>query len=165
MTPILNLIRGTGPILVAIMLLSVVLYTRCFQFMFRLRAERRRLEADAGVGAIRIASLRVQRDALRENMNSQRMMIGAMIAAAPLLGLLGTVIGMVTTFESLSKTQGQSSMDGLAHGISEVLLSTESGLVVALPAMLLMYLAHGTARKCFRRLNDLEEEAREEPPT
>ena len=64
-----------------------------------------------------------------------------MIAAAPLLGLLGTVSGMVKTFESLSLKAGRKSMEGLARGISEVLVATESGLLVALPALLLVYLA------------------------
>jgi biopolymer transport protein ExbB len=77
----------------------------------------------------------------------QRIALGAMIAAAPLLGLLGTVSGMVKTFESLSAKTGEKSMEGLARGISEVLVATESGLLVALPALLLVYLAHREVTK------------------
>jgi len=79
-----------------------------------------------------------------------------MIAAAPLLGLLGTVSGMVRTFESLSLKAGERSMEGLARGISEVLVATESGLLVALPALLLVYLGHREMQQHVAWLNRLE---------
>jgi biopolymer transport protein ExbB len=79
---------------------------------------------------------------MRRTFAQQRALLGAMIAAAPLLGLLGTVSGMSAAFEKLSNQAGDKSMEGLAGGISEVLLSTESGLAVAVPAMLFVYLAH-----------------------
>jgi biopolymer transport protein ExbB/TolQ len=52
-------------------------------------------------------------------------------------------------------------MEGLAHGISEVLVATESGLAVAIPALLLVYLAHRAVRRYQQRLNFLEAAARE----
>ena len=55
-----------------------------------------------------------------------------MVAAAPLLGLLGTVKGMIAGFFILS-TRGAASIDLLSHGISEALVTTQVGLVVALP--------------------------------
>jgi biopolymer transport protein ExbB/TolQ len=50
-------------------------------------------------------------------------------------------------------------MEGLAGGISEVLVATESGLVVAIPALLIVYLAHREMRKQLQKLNQLEEKA------
>jgi biopolymer transport protein ExbB len=82
--------------------------------------------------------------------------LGSMIAAAPLLGLLGTVSGMVTTFESLAGHSAEKTMEGLARGISEVLVATESGLVVAIPALLVVHLAHRSLRKFMQKLNDME---------
>ena len=67
---------------------------------------------------------------------------------------------MVTTFESLSTQAGQKSMEGLAGGISEVLVATESGLAVAIPALLLVSLAHRGMQRHLRELNQLEEGAR-----
>ena len=55
-------------------------------------------------------------------------------ATAPLLGLLGTVNGMVVTFKLISD-YGNSSSILLSDGISEALLSTQSGLVVAFPLL------------------------------
>ncbi|NDV19832.1 MotA/TolQ/ExbB proton channel family protein [Pseudodesulfovibrio sp. JC047] len=57
-------------------------------------------------------------------------------AVAPLLGLLGTVTGMITTFDVISEF-GTGNARALASGISEALITTQSGLVVAVPGLLL----------------------------
>jgi biopolymer transport protein ExbB len=77
--------------------------------------------------------------------------------------LLGTVSGLVRTFESLAARGAQNSMEGLAGGISEVLVATESGLVVAIPALLIVYLAHRQMRKQLQKMNQLEERAEMAP--
>ncbi|MEO0446400.1 MAG: MotA/TolQ/ExbB proton channel family protein, partial [Verrucomicrobiota bacterium] len=57
-------------------------------------------------------------------------------ATAPLLGLLGTVTGMIQTFE-LINIFGTGDARSLASGISEALVTTEFGLIVAIPALIL----------------------------
>jgi|YNPMSStandDraft_1061717.scaffolds.fasta_scaffold07636_2 biopolymer transport protein ExbB len=57
-------------------------------------------------------------------------------AAAPLLGLLGTVTGMINTFNVIT-VFGTGDPKTLAGGISEALITTEFGLIVAIPALLL----------------------------
>jgi len=57
-------------------------------------------------------------------------------AAAPLLGLLGTVTGIINTFKLLT-VYGSGDVKGLSAGISEALITTEFGLVVAIPSLLL----------------------------
>lgn len=57
-------------------------------------------------------------------------------ATAPLLGLLGTVTGMIHTFE-LINIFGTGDAKSLASGISEALVTTEFGLIVAIPALIL----------------------------
>ena len=52
---------------------------------------------------------------------------------APMMGLLGTVSGMVAAFNKIATTQGQASPAELADGISQALLTTMFGLVVAIP--------------------------------
>lgn len=68
-----------------------------------------------------------------------RVLIGTLVAIAPLIGLLGTVTGMIETFDSLADmvlfTQG----GGIAAGISTALYTTQMGLAVAIPG----YLAKG----------------------
>lgn len=72
----------------------------------------------------------------------------ACVAAAPLLGLLGTVIGMLATFAALSTgSGGDKTMAAVAGGISEALITTETGLVIALPGLFLQYrLSRGVER-------------------
>jgi biopolymer transport protein ExbB len=65
-------------------------------------------------------------------------MMQVYIASAPLLGLLGTVLGMLTTFQGIASGGGKMA-DTIAQGISEALITTEMGLLVALPGMILSY--------------------------
>jgi len=62
--------------------------------------------------------------------------VRATVAAAPLLGLLGTVIGMIETFASLGDMSLFSQSGGIAGGISVALFTTQLGLVVAIPGLL-----------------------------
>ena len=149
MKPLLELVGKGGPAMVAIIILSVVLYARCFRLLLTLRRARHALRPADAVQAHRL------QEEWHETFRQQRVALGAMIAAAPLLGLLGTVSGMVKTFETLSAHAGDKSMEGLARGISEVLVATESGLLVALPALLLVYLAHREVRRLAQELNRL----------
>ena len=55
---------------------------------------------------------------------------------APMLGLLGTVSGMVKTFQQVADLQGQVNPSVLAGGIWEALLTTAFGLIVAIPALM-----------------------------
>ena len=62
------------------------------------------------------------------------------VSAAPLLGLLGTVTGMLTTFAALSEgSGGDQTMSAIAGGISEALVTTMTGLVIALPGLFFQY--------------------------
>jgi biopolymer transport protein ExbB len=56
---------------------------------------------------------------------------------APLLGLLGTVWGMVLAFREIGLREGLGRPEALADGISQALITTVAGLVVAIPAQLL----------------------------
>jgi biopolymer transport protein ExbB len=55
---------------------------------------------------------------------------------SPLIGLLGTVVGMVKAFQQVATTQGAVDPSLLAGGIWEALLTTVDGLVVAIPALI-----------------------------
>ncbi len=60
--------------------------------------------------------------------------LGSIAAIAPLLGLLGTVIGMIDVFAAIM-IHGTGDAAQLAGGISQALLTTAAGLVVAIPAI------------------------------
>jgi biopolymer transport protein ExbB len=60
----------------------------------------------------------------------------ALIAAiAPMLGLTGTVMGMITSFNTIAATGGMARPDELASGIGQALITTLEGLCVAMPSM------------------------------
>ncbi|WP_309399579.1 MotA/TolQ/ExbB proton channel family protein [Cerasicoccus maritimus] len=76
-------------------------------------------------------------------------------AAAPLLGLLGTVIGMIKTFQLIT-IFGTGDAKSLSSGISEALVTTALGLIVAIPVLIL----HGMlSRMAKRKLGLLEQGA------
>lgn len=77
---------------------------------------------------------------------------GTVVQIAPLLGLLGTVSGMIMTFEALRNQSVTSGM--LSAGISKALFTTEFGLLVAIPGVLLGFLLN-------RYVTRLHEEYRE----
>ena len=60
--------------------------------------------------------------------------LGTIAGVAPLLGLLGTVLGMIEVFSTLSQGTGIDATD-LAGGISQALITTACGLVVAIPTL------------------------------
>ena len=63
-------------------------------------------------------------------------MLGTIATISPLLGLLGTVVGMITAFTGLSETSG-ANPDLLASGISQALITTAFGLMIAVPGLVL----------------------------
>ena len=69
---------------------------------------------------------------LERNLN----MLGIIASISPLLGLLGTVVGMITVFANINLVDGSSNSDLLASGISEALITTAFGLLVAVPGLI-----------------------------
>jgi len=107
-----------------------------------------KLARDSPLGAVLAAGLRnhkssryVMKEAIEEagraaahDMERFLTTLGTIAAMAPLLGLFGTVVGMIEIFNSQSPTG--SNPQELAHGISVALYNTAFGLVIAIPAMI-----------------------------
>jgi len=64
-------------------------------------------------------------------------LLGTIGYVAPLLGLLGTVTGMIEAFMKLNRTSGTASVGDLSQGIYTALITTAAGLVVAIPCYLM----------------------------
>lgn len=71
-----------------------------------------------------------------KDLRRYKSLIGSIVAVAPLLGLLGTVVGMIETFDSLGDMSLFSQSGGIAGGISQALFTTQMGLAVAIPGLL-----------------------------
>jgi biopolymer transport protein ExbB len=107
-----------------------------------------RLEQNSPLGSVLAAALRnidAPRDVMKESIEEagrgvahslERFLttLGTIAAMAPLMGLFGTVVGMIEIFGSQGAT-GSNPLQ-LAHGISIALYNTAFGLVVAIPAMI-----------------------------
>jgi biopolymer transport protein ExbB len=76
-------------------------------------------------------------------------------AIAPLMGLLGTVIGMITSFSRLSLSGARVDPTMLAGGIWEALLTTAGGLTVAIPALAAHYILDGIIERMRATMKDV----------
>ena len=97
----------------------------------------------------------LQEAILRETPRLERFLptLGVLGTIAPLLGLLGTVTGMINTFKVIT-AQGAGDPSAMAGGISEALLTTQFGLTVAVPVMLIHHLL---SRRVDKIVGDMEE--------
>jgi biopolymer transport protein ExbB len=109
----------------------------------------RRLKVDSPLGAILAAGLsnsRFGREIMKESIEEvgrqvahdlERYLtaLGTISAITPLLGLLGTVVGMIKVFSAIM-SQGVGDPGVLAGGISEALITTAAGLAVAIPSLM-----------------------------
>ncbi len=160
---IVRLFADGGPVMVMLALIAVILYSTATAALFfvskgNLTSKREDQwpdwiehpdhgEGRAGeviryaVHGPRLSIKTVQRrfDEIREilidSIDRRLIIIGTLVAAAPMTGLLGTVGGMLDMFDGLASGGGKQSMDKIAGGMKEALFTTLTGLVIALPGM------------------------------
>lgn len=87
-----------------------------------------------------------------EKIETRLQALAAITHIAPLLGLLGTVTGLVTAFHQIEILGGQVQPGDLAAGIWEALITTVYGLVIAIPAMAAYHGFESVADKISRRM-------------
>lgn len=90
--------------------------------------------------------------------------IGVIANTTPLLGLLGTVIGIVEAFDTVSRTGLGGDPAAFAGGISKALLTTCFGLIVAIPMLLSFHYLNGKIESRLHRCEELAKEALLLPP-
>ncbi|MDF1739456.1 MAG: MotA/TolQ/ExbB proton channel family protein [Verrucomicrobiales bacterium] len=78
-------------------------------------------------------SRQLQEIAQRLFSKQERRFAFILISSAPLIGLLGTVSGMFTTFHGMSSSSAGAPIDVISRGISEALITTQTGLVIGVP--------------------------------
>lgn len=116
----------------------------------QLNAERiRELQASSALGRVLAAGLvnsrhgrQIMKESIQEvasheihDMERYLSALGTIAAVTPLMGLLGTVFGMIQVFTEIV-TQGAGQSSALAGGISEALITTAAGLIIAIPALI-----------------------------
>lgn len=132
-----------GPILWALILLGVGLYSILASTWLGLRKLKHELaelhfEGENKRHTVRqFATYELDRLAWVER---RLPLIGVLAGAAPLAGLLGTVSGMLVTFSGLATSSVAAPIDKISVGISEALITTQAGLLIAIPAAFLLAL-------------------------
>ena len=155
---------GYAIIVVAIfgILLALLRWAMLSITAMRVRAQMRSSTPSSGnpLGRIMIAyeenrtedletlQMRLDDAVLRElpRLESGLNVVKVLAAVAPLMGLLGTVIGMIVTFQAITLF-GTGDPRLMAGGISQALVTTVLGLIAAIPLLLLHAFASGTARR------------------
>lgn len=92
---------------------------------------------------------------IMENVEARLRGLSTITHVAPLLGLLGTVAGLVGAFHEIELTAGQVQAQNLAGGIWEALLSTVFGLIVAIPCMIAYHGFESQADRIARRMQSV----------
>jgi biopolymer transport protein ExbB len=119
------------PVLSVLLLCSIISLTTVLQCWLALRYARR-------------TSARREALAELEYVERRLAILGTIANATPFIGLLGTVIGIIRAFHSIS-VSGGGGLGTVAGGISEALISTAAGLAVAIPAsMFFNYFTYGS---------------------
>ncbi len=160
-------LKQGGWIMIPLALASVTLWTLLLERMSSLRRlSREDLAVDDAISAVREGAASVEGEGLRARLVRSFLaertgfppldidilrrcsmrerpglskflgMIGVLVSVAPLLGLLGTVLGMIETFTVIA-VYGTGNANAMANGISIALITTEAGLLVAVPGLLL----------------------------
>lgn len=141
---LLRHLRQGGVIMIPILLLGVVciivvLYKLLELLFHRPSKDFRQLENTANASSAKGEALENELFSVAQQCVARRehllFWLGVSASAAPLLGLLGTVTGMIHTFRLITFF-GVGDARLLADGISEALVTTEAGLCVAIPALL-----------------------------
>jgi len=161
----LQIFEDGGPLMLPLALLTIVIYYAVISLYLELlvrrfdRADENLWrhwidmpdEAEGELGeVIRYASANYQSvDRLRAcfneiradyipGINTRIRFATVLVSTAPLAGLLGTVTGMLTTFNGLAASAGSSTASLVAGGIAEALITTMTGLVIAIPGYVLI---------------------------
>ena len=101
----------------------------------------------------REAALRLAGETVLERLEARLSLLSVLARLAPLMGLLGTILGMITTFSRIAEARSGVDMSLLAGGIWQALLTTAAGLCIASPALFFLSCFQGKVRRVADALN------------
>ena len=91
------------------------------------------------------------------DINQHRALVRTLVAVAPLLGLLGTVDGMIETFDSLGDMALFTETGGIAAGVSRALFTTQMGLAISIPGLLIGRMLERKQHNIVRELDQIKD--------
>jgi len=110
--------------------------------------------SDKGVADLARVASRVGSEQLRR-MEAGLPTLGWLGNTAPLLGLFGTIIGMISAFQVIESAGGRVDAQALAGGIWEAMITTGAGLAVAIPILFSLHLLEGMVDQRARRMHSI----------
>lgn len=157
----MKLFTDGGVLLVVLAVLCAWAWYRSLSLWFALRGAGRTARSGPGLAAPELAAPDLVADvgtpnladpcledlrhhAARRQWRRPLPIIATLAGLAPLLGLLGTVVGIMETFDALAESSGAAMASRMAAGISRALVTTQAGLVTALP---LLFVHRALARR------------------
>lgn len=130
--PVWEIIYSGGPIMIALMLIAFLLYRNVIGlFLFTSRLNTRKSFETYSSERTRTA-VQDFRESLSQLIRTQLTYANVLIAAAPLLGLLGTVMGMLDTFKGIGSQTELDTTKAVADGVKVALITTQTGLMIAI---------------------------------
>ena len=97
--------------------------------------------------------MRLAGETVLERLETRLSLLSVLARLAPLMGLLGTILGMITTFSRIAEARSGVDMSLLAGGIWQALLTTAAGLCIAIPALFFLSCFQGKVRRVADALN------------
>ncbi|MFT7559862.1 MAG: biopolymer transport protein ExbB [Flavobacteriales bacterium] len=151
-----------GPILIAIAAMTFLMWTLLFERLWFFRSSLNKTVAGVldewearperkSWNALQIRRAMISK--VSENINTNLDFIATMVSLCPLLGLLGTVTGMIEVFEILAITGG-SDAKSMASGVSKATIPTMAGMVAALSGVFGSTLVNQIAQRENQLLED-----------
>jgi hypothetical protein len=122
-----------GPVMYGLLAIGIVMQAIVLERCWMLFGPNSRSLRRQAAAALTAAGDAVWHQAFLSDATRGLRVLQALVAAAPLVGLLGTVSGMLLTFADLGQAGGA---DGMARGIGQAMITTQMGLVLALPGLL-----------------------------
>jgi|TARA_B110000467_G_scaffold151193_1_gene159335 biopolymer transport protein ExbB len=157
---IISIWEQGGFVMPPLILLSLILFTALFRLGLEIlrssrtahsSLSRKSISNDESNSAFEIETMAQERKEWRLHFDRRLKFVRIITTAAPLLGLLGTVAGMLKTFQALGMKEGIESIDLIASGISEALVTTETGLSIAIVGLILLWALKGWRRRLLIR--------------
>ena len=136
-----NVLSQGGFILWALLALGILLYSMLFvswQALLKVKSENKDQKFIANDRREIVREFAVMELDQLAWVERRIPMITVLVGAAPLAGLLGTVSGMLSTFSGLASRSTAQPIDKISVGISEALVTTQAGLLIAIPAAFLL---------------------------
>ena len=100
------------------------------------------------------AALRIEGEAVVKALESRLPLLSILARLAPLMGLLGTVLGMIETFSEIANAQAGVNMTQRAGGIGQALITPAAGLIIAIPSLFFLHYVQTRVQQAAEALSE-----------